>query len=121
MTNDDMQHLLHAAPSCLIHSDHACTRRGLLTLQRHHRVSGNGSLADGAGAAAILAPLAALAADAAGPLPDYHPACLRAALLLGRPGVVAAALRALLRALSDATEASVDSQQVTTHVRTANT
>ncbi len=44
--------------------------------------------------------LAALAAAATGPLVDYHPACLRAALLLGQPGVATAALRALMHALS---------------------
>ncbi len=57
-----------------------------------------------ADASGALTPLAALAAAATGPLPDYHPACLRAALLLGRPGVAAAALRALMHALSDHAE-----------------
>ena len=58
-----------------------------------------------ADAADALTPLAGLAGDAAGPLPDYHPACLRAALLLGRPGIATAALRALLRALLDDNDA----------------
>ena len=61
--------------------------------------------------AEALAPLAALAADAAGPLPDYHPACLRAVLLLGRPDVASAALRALLQALVDAKQASAAQRQ----------
>ena len=54
-----------------------------------------------ADAAGALTPLAALVAAATGPLPDYHPACLRAALLLGRPDMATAALRALLRVFSD--------------------
>ena len=77
-------------------------------------MNGDGSSPEGVAAeASILAPLAALAADAAGPLPDYHPACLRAALLLGRIGVAAAALRALLRALLAEKTASEDRKKVT--------
>ncbi len=55
-------------------------------------------LALGRDAAAVdgrAAPLARLVLDAAGPLPPYHPAALRAALLAGHGGAAAAALRAL--------------------------
>lgn len=95
--------------ACVVHLSIACLCRVMLTSEESLHLCRTGtdrgdpcSLPRAANDA--TKPLAALVADAAGPLPDYHPVCLRAALLLGRPGVATAAVRALLRALSDNAE-----------------